>query len=91
MIHYIFVIKTIFAQNLIKIIIREIMMREIIQFYDLFSSIVIDKNFVFTFKYNDALCYVLKIKYKLSIVFFLNRRINKTSKQYYKITFFNLY
>ena len=78
-------IKTIFAKNLIEIIFREI-----IRFHDFFSSIVIDKNFIFTFKYNDALCYVLKIKRKLSIVFHFQideqiERMNNVMKQFFRV------
>ena len=74
MIHYIFFIKSIFAKDLIEIIFREI-----IRFHDFFSSIVIDKNFNFIFKYNDTLCYVSKIKRKLSIVF--HSQIDKQTKR----------
>ena len=85
MIHYISVTKTIFAEDLI-----EVLFREVIRLHDLFSSIVIDRDFIFTFKYNDALCYVLKIKRKLSIVFHFQtdeqiERMNSVMKQFLRV------
>ena len=85
MIHYISVTKTIFAEDLI-----EVLLREVIRFHGLSSSIVIDRGFIFTFKYNDALCYVLKIKRRLSIAFHFQidgqiERMNSVMKQFLRV------
>ena len=64
MIHYIPVTKTVSAEDL-----TEIILREVIRLHDLPSSIVTDRGSIFTSKYNDALCYALKIKRRLSTAF----------------------
>ena len=88
MTHYIFVTKTIIAKNLIEILIREV-----IKLHDFSSSITIDRNFIFTSKYHDSLCYVFKIKFKLFTTYYSQiddqtKRQNNIMKQYFK-TFVN--
>ena len=64
MVHYIPVTKTVSAEDL-----AEIILREVIRLHGLPSSIVTDRGSIFTSKYNDALCYALKIKRRMSIAF----------------------
>ena len=87
-IHYISVTKTIIAKNLIEILIRKI-----IKFHDFSSSITTDRNFIFTSKYHDSLCYAFKIKFKLFTTYYSQidnqtKRQNNIMKQYFK-TFVN--
>ena len=82
MIHYIPVTKTINAEYL-----AEILIREFVRIHGLLESIIIDRGFVFTSKYWSALCYALKIKGKLSIAFHSQiddqtKRQNSIMKQY---------
>ena len=88
MTHYILVTKTVIAKNLIEILIREI-----IRFHELLSSITTDRSFVFTFKYHDALCHALKIRLKMSTTYHSQtndqtERQNNTMKQFLR-TFVN--
>ena len=64
MAHYIPVTKTVTAEDL-----AEILIREVIRLHGLPSSITTDRGSVFTSKYHDALCYALKIKLKLSTAY----------------------
>ena len=68
----------------------EILIREIIKFHDFSSSITTNKNSIFISKYHDALCYVLKIKFKLSTIYYSQtddqtKRQNSIMKQYFRI------
>ena len=88
MTHYIFVTKTVIAENLVEILIREI-----IKLHELLSSITTNRDFVFTFKYHDALCHALKIKLKMSTTYHSQtddqtKRQNNTIKQFFR-TFVN--
>ena len=88
MIHYISVTKTVIAKDLIEILIRKI-----IKFHDFSSSITIDRNFIFTSKYHDSLCYAFKIKFKLFTTYHSQiddqtERQNSIMKQYFR-TFVN--
>ena len=88
MTHYILVTKTIIAKNLVEILIREI-----IKLHELSSSITTNRDFVFTFKYHDALCHALKIKIKMSTTYYSQtddqtKRQNNTMKQFFR-TFVN--
>ena len=64
MTHYVSITKTIFAKNL-----TEIFMKKIIKFHDIFASVIIDRNTIFTSKFYFTLIYCLKIKHKLSTIF----------------------
>ena len=82
MTHYIFVTKTIIAENLVEILIREI-----IRLHELSSSITTDRSFVFTFKYHDALCHALRIRLRMSTAYHSQtddqtERQNSTMKQF---------
>ena len=73
------------AENLVEILIRKI-----IRFHDFSSSITIDRDSVFTSKYYDALCYALKIKFKLFTTYHSQtddqtKRQNSIMKQYLKV------
>ena len=88
MTRYILVTKTVIAENLIEILIREI-----IKLHELSSSITTNRSFVFTFKYHDALCHALKIKLKMSTTYHSQtddqtKRQNNTIKQFFR-TFVN--
>ena len=88
MTYYIFVTKTINAKNFVEILIREI-----IKFYDFFSSITTNRNSIFTFKYHDALCHAFRIKLRISTTYHSQtneqtKRQNNTMKQYFR-TFVN--
>lgn len=88
MTHYILVTKTMIAKDLV-----EIWIRKIIKLHDLSSSIITNRDFVFTFKYHDSLCYALKIKFKLFTTYHSQiddqtKRQNNIMKQYFK-TFVN--
>ena len=82
MTHYISTIKTIRAENL-----AEILIREIVRIHDLSNSIITNRDSMFTVKYYFFLCYALKIRAKLSTVFHSQtddqtKRQNSTMKQY---------
>ena len=84
MTHYISVTKIVIAENFVEILIREI-----IRLHDLSSSITTDRSLVFISKYHDALCYALKIKLKLFIVYHSQtddqiERQNSIMKQYFR-------
>ena len=84
MTHYISITKIVIAENLVEILIRKI-----IRFHDLSSSITTNRNSIFISKYHDALCYALKIKFKLFIAYHsqTNDQIecqNSIMKQYFK-------
>ena len=84
MTYYIFVTKTVIAEDLVEILIREI-----IRLHDLSSSITTNRDFIFTFKYHDSLCYALKIKLKLFTAYHSQiddqtERQNSIMKQYLK-------
>ena len=64
MTHYVSITKTIFAKNLVEIFIKKI-----IKLHDIFASIIIDRNTIFTSKFYFTLIYCLKIKHKLSTIF----------------------
>ena len=88
MTHYIPIKKTVTAENL-----AEILIREIIRLHGLPSSITTDRDSIFTSKYHDALCYALKIKLKLSTTYHpqtdgQTERQNSTMEQYLR-TFVN--
>ena len=85
MTHYISVIKIVIAKNF-----AEILIREVIRLHEFSSSITTNQNSIFTSKYHDALCYVLKIKFKLFIIYYFQtndqtKRQNSIMKQYFKI------
>ena len=85
MTHYIFVIKIVIAENFVEILIREI-----IRFHEFSSSITTNRNSIFISKYHDALCYVLKIKFKFFTIYHFQtndqtKRQNSIIKQYLKI------
>ena len=63
-IHYVLITKTIFAKNLTKIF-----MKEIIKLHNIFTSIITDQNTIFISKFYFILIYCLKIKHKLSTIF----------------------
>ena len=88
MTHYISITKTMIAENL-----AEILIREIIRLDDLSSSITTDRDSIFIFKYHDSLCYALKIKFKLSTTYHSQiddqtKRQNNFMKQLFR-TFVN--
>ena len=64
MIHYVSVFKTVSAENLVEILIREV-----VRLHDLSDSIITNRDFVFTAKYYFFFCYALKIKAKFSTIF----------------------
>ena len=85
MTHYISITKTMIAENLVEILIRKI-----IRLHDLSSSITTDRDSVFISKYHDALCYALKIKFKLFTTYHSQtddqtKRQNSIIKQYFKV------
>ena len=85
MIHYISITKTMIAKNLVEILIRKI-----IKFHDFSSSITTNKDSIFISKYHDALCYALKIKFKLFTIYHSQtddqtKRQNSIMKQYFKV------
>ena len=85
MTHYIFVIKIVIAKDL-----AEILIREVIRLHELSSSITTDRNSVFISKYHDALCYALKIKFKLFTIYHSQtndqtKRQNSIMKQYFRV------
>ena len=45
-------------------------MKKIIKFYDIFASMIIDRNTIFTSKFYFILIYYLKIKHKFSTIFY---------------------
>lgn len=82
MTHYIFVIKKIIAKQSIDVIIKKI-----VRFHDIFEFVVTNKFFLFTSNFYFSLCYALKIKRKLFIVFHSQiddqtKSQNSTMKQY---------
>ena len=82
MAHYISVTKTVVAEDL-----AEILIREVIRFHGFSSFITSDRGSIFTFKYHDSLCYAFKIKLKLSTAYHLQtdgqiERQNSTMEQY---------
>ena len=82
MAHYIPVTKTVTAEDL-----AEILIREVIRLHGLPSSITTDRGSIFTSKYHDSLCYALKIKLKLSTAYHpqtdgQTERQNSTMEQY---------
>ena len=88
MTHYISITKTVIAKDL-----TEILIRKIIKLHDFSSSITIDRNFIFTSKYHDSLCYAFKIKFKLFTTYHSQiddqtERQNNIMKQYFR-TFVN--
>ena len=75
--HYVLIIKTIKVKNLTNVFIKKI-----IRYHEFFSSIIIDRDSLFTFEYYFFLCYVLKINKKRLQRFILelmNRRNVKTT------------
>lgn len=64
MVHYVPMAKTVSAENL-----AEIFVREVVRLHGLPESIVTDRGFVFTLKFYSSLCYALKVKQKLSTAF----------------------
>ena len=84
-VHYVSITKTIFAKNL-----TEIFMKKIIKFHDIFASVIIDRNTIFTSKFYFTLIYCLKIKHKLSTIFHFQiddqtKKLNVFMKQYFWI------
>lgn len=82
MAHYIPVTKTIKTKNLAKMLIREV-----IRYHGLPSSIITDRGSLFTSEYYSSLCYALKIKKKTSTAFHpqtdgQTERQNSIMKQY---------
>ena len=82
MVHYVPVSKTVSAEDL-----AEILIREVVRLHGLPDSIITDRGSVFTAKYYSSLCYALKIKAKLSTAFHpqtdgQTERQNSTMKQY---------
>ena len=82
--HYVSIIKTIKVKNLTNVPIREI-----IRYHELFSSIIIDRDSLFTFEYYFFLCYVLKVKKKTFTTFHFQineqtKRQNNIMKQYFR-------
>ena len=85
MTHYISITKTMIAKNFVEILIRKI-----IKLYDFSSSITTNRNSIFISKYHDALCYALKIKFKLFTIYHSQtddqtKRQNSIMKQYFKV------
>ena len=81
-VHYVSITKTIFAKNL-----TEIFMKKIIKFHNIFASMIIDRNTIFTSKFYFILIYCLKIKHKLSTIFHFQiddqtKKLNVFMKQY---------
>jgi hypothetical protein len=80
---YIFVTKKITIVELTEIIFDHVMLK-----YNVSKDVVSNKKFVFTSAYWTNICYHMKMKRRLSIVFhFANRRSNKTSKSEFKALF----
>ena len=82
MVHYIPCMKSIKAEDL-----AEILIREVVRLHGLPSSFVTDRGSVFTSRYWSALCYMLKIKKNLSTAFHpqtdgQTERQNSTMEQY---------
>ena len=85
MTHYISITKTMIAKDLV-----EISIREIIKFHDFSFSITTDRDSIFIAKYHVALCYVLKIKFRLFTTYHSQtndqtKRQNSIIKQYFRI------
>ena len=85
MTYYIFVIKIVIAKIFVEILIREI-----IRFYEFSSSITTNRNSIFILKYHNALCYVFKFKFKFFTIYYFQtndqtKRQNSIMKQYFKI------
>ena len=81
--HYVSIIKTIKVKNLTNVLIKEI-----IQYHEFFSSIIIDRDSLFTSEY-FFLCYILKIKKKTFTTFYSQineqtKRQNNIMKQYFR-------
>ena len=82
--HYISIIKTIKVKDLTNVLIREI-----IRYHELSTSIIIDRDSLFTFEYYSFLCYALKIKKKTFTTFYSQihkqtKRQNNIMKQYFR-------
>ena len=65
-------------------------MKKIIKFYNIFVLIIIDRNTIFISKFNFILIYCLKIKYKLSTIFYFQiddqtKKLKVFIKQYFRI------
>ena len=80
--HYIPITKTIKAKDL-----ADVLIREVIRYHDLPSSIITDRGSLFTSEYYSSLCYALKIKKKASTAFHpqtdgQTERQNSTMEQY---------
>ena len=85
MTHYVSITKTIFAKNLTKIF-----MKKIIKLHDIFALVIIDRNTIFTSKFYFILIYCLKIKHKLSTIFYFQidgqtKKLNVFMKQYFRV------
>ena len=83
MTYYVSITKTIFAKNLIKIF-----MKKIIKLHDIFASMITNQNTIFTSKFYFILIYCLKIKHKLSTIFYFQiddqtKKLNVFMKQYF--------
>ena len=82
MAHYIPVTKTVNAEDL-----AEILIREVIRLHGLPSSITTDRGSIFTSKYHDALCHALRIRLRMSTAYHpqtdgQTERQNSTMEQY---------
>ena len=80
--HYVSIIKTIKVKNLTNVLIKEI-----IRYHELSTSIIIDRDSLFTSEYYSFLCYTLKIKKKTFTTFHSQideqtKRQNNIMKQY---------
>ena len=85
MIYYISIKKNINVDDFAKIIIKKI-----IRLHDIFDFIIFDRNFIFTFKYWNVLCYALKITRIFFTIFHFQiddqiERQNNIIKQYFRI------
>ena len=82
--HYVSIIKAIKIKNLTNVFIKEI-----IRYHEFFTSIIIDRDSLFSFEYYYFLCYVLKIKKKTFTTFHSQideqtKRQNNIMKQYFR-------
>ena len=64
-IHYVLCSKTISAENLIEIFIKEI-----VRLYEISTLIISDRESIFIFKFWTTLCYVLKVTKNLFTTFY---------------------
>ena len=67
----------------------DILIKKLVRFHKILESIIIDRDSLFNLNFYFSLCYVLKIKRKLFIVFHSQiddqiERQNSTMKQYFR-------